>query len=327
MRSEKIPGYAAARLYYSVSPTRAGAPEALTRSKAEALRAHVGDHLELRVDSTPFSSQLFGASQRYPYAEATLRLVEAEWSDDLNPQVRGMDGSLFLRFRLDDRRFLQQLIDHRDPDWGPELAFRRRILHWGTQNWGGLTWTLSAGGTHLYCCDVDVFLPEEPEEVTEDLYLFILSFDPVAYEHALSETGGEAEDGRREPDEPVEPAEPDVPVEFVDPGQADEAVDSPLVPATSSASARDEDPHIGRCTDCGTRLRLPSALLTVVEETGGTAILSCTGCRKGQMVRIASASDRRLGGARFEVLTPPDPAYISEALRRAGLDDLAGQDG
>ncbi|MBD0742220.1 hypothetical protein [Streptomyces sp. CBMA152] len=143
------------------------------------------------MENRPFSPELFGVSSRHPHSEAVLQLVEAEWSDDIIPEVRGTDGSLFLRFRLDNEEFLQQLIDHRDPDGGPELAFRRRILHWGTQNWGGLTWTLSAQGTHLYCCDVDVFLPEEPVEVTEDLYLHVLSFDPVAYARAWSDEAGE----------------------------------------------------------------------------------------------------------------------------------------
>ncbi|MFE2215387.1 hypothetical protein ACFW93_25970 [Streptomyces canus] len=302
MRSEKIPGYAAARLYYSVSPARAGDPEALTRSKADALRARVGADLELRVETTPFSPELFGVSSRGPYAKAFLRLVEAEWSDDVLPRVRGMDGSLFLRFRLDDREFLQQLIDHRDPEWDPELAFRRRILHWGRQNWGGLTWTLSAGGTHLYCCDVDVFLPEEPQEVTEDLYLYVLSFDPVAYQRAWSDEAGEDRQGRGGLDEPV--------------GHdgADRAADPRSGPGTA---ARAEDPRVGRCIDCGTWLRLPSTLLAVIDEAGGTAIVPCTGCAKGHLVRISSASDRRLGGLRFEMLPPPDPSLIPEELLRA----------
>ncbi|MFI6463196.1 hypothetical protein [Streptomyces sp. NPDC050528] len=306
MRSEKIPGYGSARLYYSVSPTQVGDPEALTRNKAEALLAHVGGDLELRVENTPFSPQLFGVTRRSPYAEATLRLVEAEWSDDLIPQVRGMDGSLLLRFRLDDRQFLQQLIDHRDPDWGPELALRRRILHWGTQNWGGLTWTLSADGTHLYCCDVDVFLPEEPEEVTRDLFLFVLSFDPVAYARVFSDADGEAGD---DPDEPAESS------------QAEEPTDSRLGETAPSESVRDEDPYIGRCTDCGTRLRISFAVMTVIEEAGGTAILACTGCGKRQMVRIAGASERLLGGVHFEVLMPPDLSSIHEARRRADPED------
>lgn len=311
VRSEKIPGYAAARLYYSVSPDRAGDPEALTRGKAEALRAHVGADIQLLVENTPFSPHLFGTSSSHPYAEATLRLVEAEWSDDLIPRVRGMDGSLCLRFRLDDRAFLQQLIDHRDPDVDPEIAFRYRFLHWGWQNWGGLTWTLSAGGTHLYCCDVDVFLPEEPEEVTEDLYLFVVSFDPVAYARAMSDTGagGGTREERGESREPGELDAPEGPDEAVGPGRSGESAEARREPA-------DQDPHIGRCTDCGTRLRLLSALLTMVEEAGGTVILGCTGCGKGHMVRIASASDRRTGADRFEVLKPPDPSSIPEEYLR-----------
>ncbi|QTD95863.1 hypothetical protein [Streptomyces cyanogenus] len=312
MRSEKIPGYAAARLYYSASPVRAGAPE-LTRSKAEAIRAHVGADIELRVESTPFSPHLFGTARSHPYAEATLRLVAAEWSDDLIPEVRGTDGSLLLRFRLDDRVFLQQLIDHRDPDWDPELAFRRRILHWGMQNWGGLTWTLSSGGTHLYCCDVDVFLPEEPEEVTEDLYLYVVSIDPVAYARARSD--GDTPGADQEACGASRPADgPDALDEAVEPGRADEPAeaDARCEPAGSSAYAGYEDQHIGRCTDCGTRLRLLSALLTMVEEAGGMVSLGCTGCGKGHMVRIASASERRMGGDRFEVLKPRDLSPVDE---------------
>ncbi|MFJ9154111.1 hypothetical protein ACIRP7_40080 [Streptomyces sp. NPDC102270] len=302
MRSEKSPGYAAARLYYPVSPARAGDPEALTRSKADALRACVGADLELRVETTPFSPELFGVSSRGPCAEAVLRLVEAEWSDHVLPQVRGMDGSLFLRFRLDDSEFLQQLIDHRDPDWDPELAFRRRILHWGTQNWGGLTWTLSAGGTHLYCCDVDVFLPEEPQEVIKDLYLYVLSFDPVAYACARSDEAGEAQRGRGGLDQSVVP------------DRADRPADPPGDPGTAAPA---EDPRIGRCVDCGTWLTLPSSMLAVLDGPGGTAVVPCTGCGKGRLVRISSASDRRLGGVRYEMLPPPDPSLIPKEVLRA----------
>ncbi|MFG2796903.1 hypothetical protein [Streptomyces pseudovenezuelae] len=286
MRSEKIPGYAAARLYYPVTPARSGDPEALTRDKADALRACVGTELELRVENTPFSPELFGATSRSPYTKAVVRLTQADWSDGLLPQVHGMDGSLFLRFRLEDSAFLQRLIDHRDPDWDPELAFRRRILHWGTQNWGGLTWTLSAGATHLYCCDVDVFLPEEPQEVTEDLYLYVLSFDPVAYARARPE---EAEDARR----------------------GREGLDD------AAAAPPAEDPRVGRCIGCGTWLTLPSGMLAVLDEPGGMAIVPCTGCGEGRMVRINSASDRRLGGVRYEMVPPPDPALIPEEVLRA----------
>jgi hypothetical protein len=294
VRSEKIPGYAAARLYYSVSPARAGDPEALTRSKADALRACAGADLELRVETTPFSPELFGVSSRGPYTRAVLRLVEAEWSDGVLPHVRGMDGSLFLRFRLDDSEFLQQLIDLRDPDWDPELAFRRRILHWGAQNWGGLTWTLSAGGTHLYCCDVDVFLPEEPQEVTEDLYLYVLSFDPVAYARAWSLDAGEAQRGREGLDEPVvsdtaeRPAEP---------------------PSDPGTAAPAEDPRVGRCVDCGIWLTLPYTMLAILDESGGMVIVPCTGCGTGRMVRVSSASDRRLGGVRYEMVPLRTPRW------------------
>ncbi|MFF4029845.1 hypothetical protein ACFYZ2_08730 [Streptomyces sviceus] len=302
MRSEKIPGYAAARLYYSVSPARSGDPEALTRSKADALRARVGADLALRVETTPFSGELFGVSSRGPYTRAVLRLVEAEWSDAVLPGVRGMDGSLFLRFRLDDRDVLQQLIDHRDPDWDPELAFRRRILHWGSQNWGGLTWTLSAGGTHLYCCDVDVFLPEEPQEVTEDLYLYVLSFDPVLYARAWSDEAGEARRDREGLDGPVVPATAGRPAgEPGDPGTA----------------APDEDPRVCRCIGCGRWLTLPSAMLAVLDEPGGMAIVPCAECGTGRMIRVSSASDRRLGGVRYEMVPPPDTSLIPDEVLRA----------
>jgi hypothetical protein len=295
VQAKKIPGYVAARPFHPVTPARAGDPEGLTRGKADAIREHVGERLDLVVHTTPFSSSLTAVASRRYCTETSLLLVEAEWSGRRLPKVPGMDGALWCRFRVHDREWLQRLIDHRDPDWGPEYAFQHRLLHWGTQNWGGLTWSLSCEGTPLYCCDVDAFLPEEPDDLTEDLYLHILSFTPQPASAASEPEPAPAPAPEPEP-EPEPESQPQLVGTETRSGRA---------PATDSDGAEGRDPSIGRCVTCGTRLSIDAFSLSVAESRGGIALVPCGGCGDRHMVRIANETERRRGQARFQVVQSP----------------------
>jgi hypothetical protein len=65
------------------------------------------------------------------------------------------------RFALstEDESLLEQLSKYRDSIPG-EQAFEKRIAHWGTQRWGGLTLKLQDSRALYMESGIDVFAPE-----------------------------------------------------------------------------------------------------------------------------------------------------------------------
>lgn len=277
--------YLGVRLFYPVAPPDDLSPEALTMSKAEAIVARQGDRLALAFDATPFPSTAFDPSSYRPYARGEAKLDRADLAGVCTPAVPNADGLLTLSFKTDDVSLLQALVDRRDPDLTHTTAFERRLMHWGTQNWGGLTLSLVHGVSTLLRCDLDVFAPEEvPGARPCPLFISAVSVDPQ-----------------------VEPAKPAV--KSVD-GVTDVSQDVPrdsthVTPEgdVSQVGVEENLVTIARCTECGGRFTVKESFLKALSSSGPNLIVAaCNGCGRGASIRQLEPAERQRAGVSYEVL-------------------------
>ncbi|MER7455484.1 hypothetical protein [Micromonospora sp. NPDC126480] len=270
--------YVGVRLFYPVRPEQPGSPAALTAVTAGVLREYLGQDLDLVVLSTPYPHVRYSATAATPYASTRLRLAAAEWKPSDGTPVDEADGSLLLEFRATDRMFLRDLVDRRDVDYGLSEAFQRKSVHWGTQNWGGLTFRFEDAGRLLYCCDVDVFASGDVAELDGRIFVFAVSVDPTHPNATTSVRWTRTE-----------------------------------LPAAAPAPTRDQEAqddvttvHVGVCLHCGDELTVPRSLYDVSARHGGQAIVPCPQCNRNQLLRVLGDAEARRQGHRFEVIDGPD---------------------
>jgi hypothetical protein len=288
--------YVAGRLFYPVNPDDPRQPEALTAAKAASLLAVEGTDLTLDVDLTPFPSHRFDAESHRPLATGTATVLSATWKPIDDPRIPAGDGSLTMAVLLEPEDFAQVLLDYRFPEGGQQEALARRLVNWGTQNWCGLTLSISRGAKRLLRMDIDVYGPEELPTMPVTAQLYAVSVDP---------------------DRADEPADPK-PMNAVG-GATDE---------TATGTAEAKMVQVCVCHRCGSGITVPTDFLDAAVALGdpnseSIMLLPCAECGTRHSVRKLSPADRHRRGVSYEVMPAgekPNDAPASAQARSSSAE-------
>lgn len=283
--------YLAARLFYSIHPGNRLLSEALTCEKAQRFVSNVGRRFTLRFDVTPFPLHQSSPGHLTLLTTTPGVLKEAVWSSEPRHQIEASDGNLDLWFEVENDETIYQLCDRRDPDWDPREAFERRIAHWGTQNWGGLTIAILLGEKQLYRCDIDVFSVDDSDLLSNSIRFFAISFDPERYGNGSNDlTGIEDQQGGIGQDPQQDGA-----AEPQDNARAGGRSDPELAPSIGG--------HSIRCLQCGAKIDASLAAAASRLSGGGESLMlvSCPRCLCRYQVRVLSGHDQLRTGIKYEV--------------------------
>jgi hypothetical protein len=292
--------YIGARPFFRIVPKHPSLPESMTQEKGQRIARHQHKDFELVFDTSPRFREKDGLPEYSRYTSSTASLLGVEWSaTDSTSPVPEADGMLTFEFLVHDLDCLKLLCDRRDPRYSHTHALQNRTVHWGLQDWGGLTLEIRRNDTQLYRCDVDVFAPEDTEQLSHIVYVFAISMDPVKFS-----------DSRREDIQHVvlEPSTDSPPTGFgtllkkylLAPilwafrglRKSPEPMDRPL----------GNDINVGKCLKCGSNLMLEEAYVKLSEHQPTVALVPCAGCGEAAMVKFLTADERKRKGYFAEVL-------------------------
>lgn len=284
--------YLAARLFYPVDAGSALLPEALTREKARRFEGQIGKVFTLHFDLTPFPLHRSDGSRLMPVTTIAAELRETTWTPaaTADPGAReldlldALDGQLDLVFESADHDGIVLISDRRDPDQDATRAFERRIRHWGTENWGGLTVVISLAGEQLYRCDADAFAIDDSDLLSGIIHFSALSFDPDTYGKAAASPAGPAET-------------------VSDPGNAAPRHGSAEAAGRADPDARSrETGEIVRCMRCGNGLDIGLAALSGFLVHSDTIVNTfCSSCGYRYQVRVLNQRDQLRTGTKYAV--------------------------
>lgn len=291
--------YVAGRGFYRIVPRHPSLPEAMTQQKGRLIAERKGMDFDLVFDTTSrsFESDLPNYER---YATANAVLSDSTWQafenvgEGASPLLEPVDGFFLFEFATTKMQFLKLLCDRRDPHHGHKSAFDRYLFHWGLQNWGGLAIEIRIGDCRLFRTEVDVFAPQDTEELSGVVYLGVISVDPERYERRKT-----AEE------EPVNGSTTDHPPDARDLSsdaskhKADEAPSK----QSNHRVSEGEKSFVGKCRKCGGTLTLDVDFVALLRNQGGYALVPCDKCGQTANVRLLSQDEMMRKGYIAEVIS------------------------
>jgi hypothetical protein len=275
MQNQRSPSpdfiYLAGRLFPSVNPPNSLFPEALTHDKAQRFLEAIGRDFELIFDTTPLPLYASSPQHLVRLVTSSAHLLDATWTPTTSGPIPTSDGNLNLRFSVSDRQAVTALCDRRDPDWGQHAAYERRIVHWGTQNWGGVSVSFVFDTRQLFRCDVDVFCVDDSDLLSDTLHIYLVSLTPTA-------SNAHAND---------DPAERKA---------SEEELSSP-----ASTKDMSNSQATVRCLRCGGGIDVSLALLANSIGRESIILIGCPDCDARYKVRAFAREHQLRSGVSYEV--------------------------